>query len=277
MAGEYRSGCSVSSIKFNDLTAQTQRPDMKHENRLGDNDDLQEKIIVHRTLDSYEAKQLKEYYRIRLTWSSNALEGNSLTESETKVVLEDGITIGGKPLKDHFEAIGHSEAFDLLYKLAENQDITEANILGLHRLFYYRVEAETAGKYRERNVIITGTDFTPPAPAAVPHAMLEFIENLPRLRQLPPVEYAAMLHLQLVNIHPFVDGNGRTARLLMNLALLQSGYPITIIPPIIRGDYISALRDSNKGNNQPFVNFISCCVWESQKEYLRLLESLDRK
>ena len=86
-----------------------------------------------------------------------------------------------------------------------------------------------------------------------------------------------MLHLQLVTIHPFIDGNGRTARLLMNLALLQAGYPITIISPIIRGDYIAALRDSNKGDNQPFVNVISCCVWESQKEYLRLLESLDRK
>ena len=86
-----------------------------------------------------------------------------------------------------------------------------------------------------------------------------------------------MLHLTLVTIHPFIDGNGRTARLLMNLALLQEGYPITIIPPIIRGDYISALRDSNKGNNKPFIDFISCCVWESQKDYLRLLESLDRK
>lgn len=250
---------------------------MKYENRLVDNEKLQEKIRAHRPLDAYEVKQLKEYYRIGLTFSSNALEGNSLTESETKVVLEDGITIGGKPLKDHFEAIGHGEAFDLLYKLAENQNISEEDILGLHRLFYYRIDAETAGKYRERNVIITGTDFTPPAPAAVPFAMQEFMDNLPSLRQLHPVKCAAMLHLQLVNIHPFVDGNGRTARLLMNLALLQSGYPITIIPPIIRGDYISALRESDKGDNQPFVNFISCCVWESQKEYLRLLESLDRK
>ena len=250
---------------------------MKYVDRLADNDILQVKILAHRPLDAYEVKQLKEYYRIGLTYSSNALEGNSLTESETKVVLEDGITIGGKPLKDHFEAIGHSEAFDLLYKLADNQNITEEDILDLHRLFYYRIDAETAGKYRQRNVIITGTDFTPPAPTAVPLAMQEFLGSLQLLRKLQPVEYAAMLHLHLVNIHPFIDGNGRTARLLMNLALLQAGYPITIIPPIIRSDYISALRESNKGDNQPFVNFISCCVWESQKEYLRLIESLDRK
>jgi len=250
---------------------------MNYENRLTDSDKLQEKIRAHRPLDTYEVKQLKEYYRIGLTYSSNAIEGNSLTESETKVVLEDGITIGGKPLKDHFEAIGHSEAFDLLYKLADSQEISEADILGLHRLFYYRIDTESAGKYRERNVIITGTDFTPPPPAAVPLAMQEFLNSLPSLWQLHPVEYAAMLHLNLVTIHPFLDGNGRTARLLMNLALLQAGYPITIIPPIIRGDYISALRDSNKGDNKPFINFISCCVWESQKEYLRLLGSLDRK
>lgn len=250
---------------------------MTYENRLRDNDRLQEKIRAHRPLDAYEVKQLKEYYRIGLTYSSNALEGNSLTESETKVVIEDGITIGGKPLKDHFEAIGHSEAFDLLNKLADSNNITEEDILGLHRLFYFRIDEHSAGKYRERNVIITGTDFTPPAPADIPNAMQEFLGKLPSLRQLHPVEYAAMLHLTLVTIHPFIDGNGRTARLLMNLALLQAGFPITIIPPIIRGDYISALRDSNKGDNRPFINFISCCVWESQKEYLRLLESLDRK
>lgn len=250
---------------------------MQSGNPLLEIDQLQEQILAHRQLDLYEEKQLKEYYRIGFTYSSNALEGNSLTESETKVVLEDGLTIGGKPLKDHFEAIGHSEAFDLLYKLADNQEITEDDILSLHRLFYYRIDSGTAGNYRDRNVIITGTDFTPPSPKEVPVAMRDFVRSIPTLRQFHPVEYAAMLHLHLVNIHPFIDGNGRTARLLMNLALLQSGFPITIIPPVIRGDYISALLDSNKGNNQPFINFITCCVWESQKEYLRLLESLDRK
>lgn len=250
---------------------------MNYPNRLTDNDNLQEKIRSHRPLDAFELKQFKEYYRIGLTYSSNALEGNSLTESETKVVLEDCITIGGKPLKDHFEAVGHSEAFDLLYKLATNQHIIEEDILGLHRLFYYRIDAETAGKYRDRNVIITGTDYTPSQPSELPGAMKNFVYRIPELKLLHPVEYAAKLHLQLVTIHPFIDGNGRTARLLMNLALLQAGYPITIIPPVIRADYIEALRESNKGNSKPFVDFISCCVWESQKEYMRLLESLDRK
>ena len=94
---------------------------MEYQNRLPDIDKLQNQIRNHRPLDAYEVRQLKEYYRIGLTYSSNALEGNSLTESETKVVLEDGITIGGKPLKDHYEAAGHSEAFDLLYRLAKNK------------------------------------------------------------------------------------------------------------------------------------------------------------
>jgi Fic family protein len=250
---------------------------MKYESRLPDIDKLQEQITAHRPLDSYELKQLKEYYRIGLTYSSNALEGNSLTESETKVVLEDGITIGGKPLKDHFEAIGHSDAFDLLYRLSGNAEIREDDILGLHRLFYLRIDAGAAGKYRDKNVIITGTDFEPPSPSEVPRLMLNFIEELPSLKRQHPVEYAATLHIRLATIHPFVDGNGRTARLLMNLALLQAGYPITIIPPLLRGDYIVGIREANKGICQPFVDFISTCVWESQREYMRLLGSLDRE
>jgi Fic family protein len=249
---------------------------MGYTNRLADIDILQEKIRAHRPLDAAELRQLKEYYRIGLTWSSNALEGNSLTESETKVVLEDGITVGGKPLRDHFEAIGHSEAFDLLYHLARNGDITEKDILELHRLFYYRIDPEHAGHYRDRNVIITGTDYLPPTPAEIPGCMAAFMAEVHALRQQHSVVCAAQLHLKLVTIHPFVDGNGRTARLLMNLALMQAGYPITVIPPVLRGDYITALRESNQGHDELFVNFISCCVWESQREYLRLLTGLDR-
>jgi Fic family protein len=249
---------------------------MNYMNRITDIDILQEEIKAHRPLDTEELRQLKEYYRIGLAWASNALEGNSLTESETKVVIEDGITVGGKPLRDHFEAIGHSDAFDLLYRLAQGDVITELDILELHRLFYYRIDPEHAGKYRERNVIITGTDYLPPSASALPAAMAEFVAEIPFLHEKHPVIYAALLHLKLVTIHPFVDGNGRSARLLMNLALLQSGYPITIIPPVQRSDYIAALRESNRGNNESFINFITCSVWESQREYLRLLAGLDR-
>jgi Fic family protein len=248
---------------------------MEYVNRLSEIDSIQDQIRNLRPLDANGLQQLKEYYRIGLTYSSNALEGNSLTESETKVVLEDGITIGGKPLKDHYEAAGHSEAFDLLYRLAKNTAITETDILDLHRLFYYRIDSAHAGKYRDRPVIITGTDFVPPSPQVVPYAMQEFVGQMPQLRKIHPVLYGARLHAQLANIHPFIDGNGRTARLLMNLSLVQSGYPITIIPPIARGDYIAAIKETNTGNYTRFENFITCMVWEAQREYVRLFKALN--
>ncbi len=107
--------------------------------------------------------QLREYYRIGLTYSSNAIEGNTLTESETKVVLEDGLTIGGKPLRDHLEAVGHSEALNMVYGLSQGNIIDEQSILDIHRLFYHRIDSENAGRYRTKAVIITGTTYTPPA------------------------------------------------------------------------------------------------------------------
>ena len=247
---------------------------MRYEDRLPEVDKLQARIAALRPLSQHELDELKRYYRLGLTYSSNALEGNSLTESETKVVLEDGLTVGGKPLRDHLEALGHGEAFDLLFELAGRAAIAERDILELHRLFYQRVNPAEAGRYRGRNVLITGTDYLPPPPAALPGAMRELVAELPALRLGHPVNYAAALHLRLVMIHPFVDGNGRTARLLMNLALLQSGYPVTLIPPVLRADYIAALRAADAGDTAPFLNFISGAVLESQREYLRLLAGL---
>lgn len=251
---------------------------MRYENRLKEVDKLQEEINRYRPLNRNALKQLKEYFRIGLTYSSNAIEGNSLTETETKIVLEDGITIGGKPLKDHYEAVGHSEAFDLLYRLAKNKEITEKDILRLHKLFYHRIDENNAGRYRKQAVIITGSTLVPPAPHELKPMMQEFAAGIPGLiKKSHPVEFAALLHIRLATIHPFVDGNGRAARLVMNLALLQEGYPITIIPPVLRNDYIEALKTSNKGNDKPFINFISCMVYESQRDYLRLLRSLERE
>jgi Fic family protein len=218
-------------------------------------------------------KQVREYFRIGMTYASNALEGNSLTETETKIVIEDGITIGGKPIKDHMEALGHSEAYDLLFRLAKGQNITETNIKELHRLFYYRIDAKQAGKYRKQRVVITGTTFIPPAPDKIPALMQSFISRVSEERtKHHPVEFAAIIHKDFVTIHPFIDGNGRAARLLMNLALLQNGYPPIIIPPILRSDYLNTLDKTHRGDNEPFVTFIAGVCYESAKEYLRILK-----
>jgi len=248
---------------------------MKFQNRIKEADQLRQEINSRRPLSRHALAQLKEYYRIGLTYASNALEGNSLTETETKIVLEDGITIGGKSLKDHFEAMGHSEAFDLLYKLAKKSDITERHILELHKLFYFRIDPKHAGHYRKVGVVVAGSTLTFPKPAELPAAMRDFLAELPGKRAtLHSIEFSAWLHIGLVSIHPFVDGNGRTARLLMNLALMQAGYPVTIIPPVVRNAYIDALKASNGGDHQPFINLLSSMVWESQRDYLRLLENL---
>ena len=236
-------------------------------------DALRAKIDAHRPLDVHMLKQIREYFRIGMTYSSNALEGSSLTETETKIVIEDGITIGGKPVRDHLEALGHSEAYDLLFRLAKNQDITEANVKELHRLFYYRIDAKQAGKYRKSRVIITGTDFIPPVPERIPEMMKAFVTRIPDQRAAyHPVEFAAIIHKELATIHPFIDGNGRAARLLMNLALLQAGYPLAIIPPILRVNYLDTLDQTHKGDAGPFISFIARVCYETAKEYLRLLE-----
>src|SRR5579864_8380904 len=212
---------------------------MKFRNRIEDIDVLKKEIDQYRPLSHHCIAMLKEYYRIGLTYSSNALEGNTLTETETKVIIEDGFTIGGKTLKEHFEVVGHSDAYDFMWEKAKSDTFSEDDICALHRLFYYRIDQRDAGAYRTVGVVVTGTDFEFPKASHVPNLMEKFIQEIPAMKQhYHPVHYAAMVHAKLVTIHPFVDGNGRTARLLMNLALLQSGYVITIIPPIMRGDYI---------------------------------------
>ncbi len=236
-------------------------------------DKLQAEINKRRPLDKHLLEQTKEYFRIGLTYASNALEGNSLTESETKVVIEDGITIGGKPLRDHYEAAGHSEAYDFMYELARKKTVTERGIKDLHRLFYYRIDRENAGEYRKVRAIITGSKYPLPLPAELPVLMKRLPPKLGRLRrQKHPVEFAALAHKEFVFIHPFLDGNGRVARLLMNTILMQEGYVITIIPPIVRQEYIASLETARDGNDRDFVDLIARMVRETQKDYLRMFK-----
>jgi Fic family protein len=237
-------------------------------------DEMKTRINGFRPLGHHMLKQIREYFRIGFTYASNALEGNSLTETETKIVIEDGITIGGKPLRDHYEAIGHSEAYDYLLGMAKKKEITENQIKKLHRAFFHRIAARQAGKYRRQKVLISGTDFIPPPPSIIPMLMADFMARIPQLRATRhPVEFAAILHKEFVTIHPFIDGNGRVARLLMNLALIQSGYPIAIVPPILRKKYLDTLDKTHRGDDRPFIDFIAGVCYESTKEYLRLLDA----
>lgn len=239
-------------------------------------DDYAAVIRAYRPLSEAEIKELDAYYRIGMTYSSNALEGNSLTLSETKVLLEDGITVGGKPIRDCYEATGHARAYDYMLALARSGSlsITEDVIRHLHYLFYNGIDPEAAGEYREGQVFITGTEYLPPAAGDVPGQMASFVEKLvERQERFHPVEFAAYAHRRLVDIHPFQDGNGRTARLLMNLILINQGYCIVSIPPVLRHDYIVALQQAQRERNpsdEAFVRLIAECEIESQKDYCRM-------
>jgi len=243
-----------------------------YKNRNTEIDAIKKEIDSYRPFNKHLLNELQQFYRIGFTYSSNALEGNSLTESETKIIIEDGLTIGGKTIREHSEALGHSEAYTYLNTLTKNKTITESNILELHRLFYYRMDVKKAGKYRKQQVYISGTDYLPPKYKEIPDLMKNFVLSINEWKKtLHPVTLAAKLHERIATIHPFIDGNGRTARLVMNLSLLQNGYPIIIIPPILRNDYIASTRLANTGNVEPFFNFISHIEYESSKDYLRLL------
>ncbi len=233
-------------------------------------DTFKKKIDEYRPFDPHTLQQIKEYYRIGLTYTSNALEGNSLTETETKIILEEGITIGGKRLVEHMEAVGHAQAFDFLIKEYEEKTLSEAFIKMLHHLFYFRIDEHNAGVYRKVKIFLTGSKYSLPLPAELPGLMHSLIKELEILRSsLHPVEFAAQVHKKFVFIHPFIDGNGRVARLLMNFALLQAGYTITIIPPIMRNDYLRSLEKAHV-DDRDFIEFVAQMVKETQQDYIRL-------
>ena len=234
-------------------------------------DRYQAAINEIRPFEGHMLKEIKAYYRVGLTWSSNALEGNSLTETETKVLLEDGLTIGGKPLRDTFEALGHAQAYDFMFSLLHSRQITEADTLTMHRMFYRDIDESYAGKYRDKQVFITGSKYPLSKPERIADEMDELFAWVASNRnKFHPVEFAALLHKQFVFIHPFIDGNGRVSRLLMNTTLIQDGYMLAIIPPILRQDYINFLELAHR-DDRPFIDFIAERVYETQKEIMRLL------
>jgi Fic family protein len=191
---------------------------------------------------------LNQSHDIELTYTSNAIEGNTLTAAETRIVIEHGITIGGKSLKDHLEAVDHFEALRYVRELArETVPLREADIRNLHRLAMQRSEPDMAGRYANQGRYVE-TDSGRhhfPSPAEVPARMGDFAQWLGTAAATPETVFTA--HRRLVEIHPFNDGNGRTARLLMNLVLLRGAYPPVAVRPEDRPAYIGALQDAQAG------------------------------
>ncbi len=232
-------------------------------------------LDTYRPFSAHVAGQLRDYYRIGLTFTSNAIEGNTLTESETKVVIEDGITIGGKSLREHLEALGHAKAYDQIHSLLE-QDIPEKDILHLHSLLMREITPDEAGSYRGNNVIITGTDYLPPDHTEVPQLMKELIGRLNSPSEKHPLEWASDLHAEFESIHPFTDGNGRIGRLILSIMAMKNGYCPVIIPPARRAEYITAMQKANKGDLSLLRALIISVILEEIKSLKRLLESLTK-
>lgn len=215
-------------------------------------------------------KKLRNQFSIELAYNSNAIEGNTLTLRETRLVIEEGMTIKGKPLREHFEAINHQKAFNFLEGLVKKKSgITEKVIKDMHAIVLREIENKSAGKYRRINVRILGAVKSPPRFEKVPQKMkgyVSYIKNNPD--KLNDVELAALIHYRFVEIHPFVDGNGRCARLLMNLFLMRKGYPVSMILKVDRKKYYSRLKEADKGNLKPFVNFVGRNIERSLDLYL---------
>ena len=240
-------------------------------------DENKAKIDEKRPIDELSIYRIYQYFSIGLTFSSNAIEGNSLTYDETKILLENGLTAGGKPIIHSLEAIGHSDAFDYMIEISRGKEftLTEDIIFTLHKLFYNKIDFLHAGVIRDIDVFITGSDKSLPTFNEVPELLNKFIFDYNNIKDKGHViQLASYAHLNLVEIHPFVDGNGRTARLLMNLIFLNKGYQIAIIPPVLRSEYINAIKKALKFNDiEPFCIFIANCELASQKEYLQLLKT----
>lgn len=235
-------------------------------------DSLKRKLDSKRPIPKETLKSLRESINLEWTYNSNGIEGNTLTLRETQVVLE-GITVGGKSIKEHLEAINHEKAILFLDDLVkDNEPISEWNIKNIHQLILKDIDNENAGRYRKENVTIKGATHIPPDYLKVPELMEKLILTYNTWNEYHPIIQAALLHGELVKIHPFLDGNGRTSRLLMNLDLMNSGYNPVIIKKESRLKYYEALDKAHTtGNYTDFVKLVTKLEVEMLKKYLELL------
>ena len=242
------------------------------DNYFDEVDSLKKELDSKRPIPKETLKSLKESINLEWTYNSNGIEGNTLTLRETQVVLE-GITVGGKSIKEHLEAINHEKAILYLDDLVKDKNpITEWNIKNIHQLILKDIDNENAGRYRKENVTIKGATHVPPDYIKIPELMEKLILNYNTWNEYHPIIKAVLLHGELVKIHPFVDGNGRTSRLLMNLDLMNSGYNPVIIKKESRLKYYEALDKAHTtGDYTDFVKLVTKLEVEMLKKYLELL------
>lgn len=233
------------------------------------------KLNSLRPISKLMLQKLREKFEVEMTYNSNAIEGNSLTLKETFWIVQEGLTIKGRPLKDILEAKSHKDALDFLYDLIDHSKrntFSERTIKELHQLILQPIEAEYAGRYRDIDVFISGSKHTPPRAFHIALEMKKFMRWLQaQKKKMHIVEFAAIAHHMFVNIHPFADGNGRTGRLLMNVFLMQHGFPLTIIQKNDRKQYYRVLQEADEGNYQPLVDFVGQAVLRSLNIYLDVL------
>ncbi len=230
-----------------------------------------QRLAALRPLSPESVASLAAAWDVRMVHESNAIEGNSLTLRETELVLSKGVTVSGKPLKDHIEALNLAKAWEQVKALAKPDAVlTERDLLDLHRMVLTRVEDNYAGSYRSGAVRIAGSHHLPPNAMKVPDLMEELFTEIKAVSD--PVERAAKLHHGIARIHPFADGNGRAARLAMNFVLLAAGYPPVSITTDLRMDYYRALEAADSGDFQAWLDFLT---HQLDHELDQWLEALD--
>ena len=243
--------------------------------RFAEIDRLKTRLDSLRPLPEHTVRTLHEQQVLEWTYHSNAIEGNTLSLKETKVVLE-GITIGGKPLREHFEVINHKEAIDYVEAIVHRQEaLSEWQIKSIHNLVLKNIDERNAGQYRLENVVIAGAEHVPPDYLKLPEAMAGLIAWHGGATALHPVECAARLHADFVGIHPFVDGNGRTSRLLMNFELMRQGFLPVIIPVEQRLAYYDALDTAHThGDYSQFIQLVASLEQTALERYLRIVQGV---
>lgn len=241
-------------------------------------DALKSRLSELRPLPVEALKKIEEAFAIEYTYESNRIEGNTLTLQETELVVNEGVTIAGKSMREHLEAINHAEAIDYIKDFARHgMEISERTIKEIHALVLHGIDRENAGRYRTVPVVILGSTHTPPQPYLIAPQMEAFMLRFAEMEAqgVHPVLIAAYLHDELVRIHPFIDGNGRTSRLLMNLYLLQNGYTLVNLKGSNEAKigYYKALEASHvEQRPDAFQRLVTEAEIASLQRYLSLLE-----